>query len=349
MDISEEVISKQIIEARFKPDARFLDRRGAVADSPTLSNLLFEHWNIAANRIDFSSKENAHIRAFFSYKNLGLVSVYPNKIEFFKENAESFIRSAWSHLPNREFSRIGMRLMFLVETDSFDKALDGYRQHFLKLSDDEIGRFGGKLIDVGFPLDFVDNGNHRDETMTKDERTTTGVLAFLEGRTRGSGDDSVVNEVSSNTFTTDFRTTSPYEATSMPIMSGLVERDKKDQPSSTSSYMEGFSLTASLVYTLIEKMDEMLSRIGKVEQRITSLEEFYAMTDTEQLELGVAIQHEEGIQVSRKAAKEMILKLFKEKGELGYSEIVLQFDLDLKLVVEICAELEDEKKIEGIV
>ncbi len=73
------------------------------------------------------------------------------------------------------------------------------------------------------------------------------------------------------------------------------------------------------------------------------------MTDTEQLELGAVIGHEDNIQVSRKVAKEMVLKLFKEKSELGYSEIISQLDLDLKLVVEICAELEDEKKIEGIV
>lgn len=79
------------------------------------------------------------------------------------------------------------------------------------------------------------------------------------------------------------------------------------------------------------------------------MEEFYAMTDTEQLELGAVIGHEDNIQVSRKVAKEMVLKLFKEKSELGYSEIISQLDLDLKLVVEICAELEDEKKIEGIV
>ncbi len=55
VDISEEVISKHIIEARFKPNARFLDRRGAVADSLAASNLLFEHWNTTANRIDFKS------------------------------------------------------------------------------------------------------------------------------------------------------------------------------------------------------------------------------------------------------------------------------------------------------
>jgi len=36
------------------------------------------------------------------------------------------------------------------------------------------------------------------------------------------------------------------------------------------------------------------------------------------------------------------------QGELDYFEIISELDLDLKLVVEICAELEEEKRIEGI-
>ena len=51
--------------------------------------------------------------------------------------------------------------------------------------------------------------------------------------------------------------------------------------------------------------------------------------------------------MSREKAKEVILKLFAEKGELDYIDIMSSLDLDLDMVVDICAELEEEKRIEG--
>lgn len=154
-------ISKHIIEIRFRPDARFLDRRGAIASSLSFSSRLFKHWNISPNRIDFTSENNPHVRAFFSYRNLGLVSVSPNETAFFVESAESFVKSAWSDLPNTEFSRIGVRSMLLVETDNFEEAVDAYLKHFLKLTDEDLKEFGGNLIDVGIPINFADDkGTH---------------------------------------------------------------------------------------------------------------------------------------------------------------------------------------------
>ena len=53
-------------------------------------------------------------------------------------------------------------------------------------------------------------------------------------------------------------------------------------------------------------------------------------------------------EISREEAKEKVLKLFEEKGELDYVDIASVLDLDLKLIVEICSELEREKRIEEI-
>ena len=50
---------------------------------------------------------------------------------------------------------------------------------------------------------------------------------------------------------------------------------------------------------------------------------------------------------SREEAKQMIRKLFKQRGELDYIDITDALDLDLKMVVEICAELEEEGRIEA--
>jgi len=144
--VFEEAISKHVIEIRFRPE--------------TLSSTLFKHWNISSNRIDFSSGDNPHVKAFFSYRNLGLISAYPNRTAFFAESAGNFIKSAWPRLPNRHFSRIGVRSTVLVEADDFEKAFDAYRKHFLKLSDEDIRKFGGDLVDVGFPMNFADGKNY---------------------------------------------------------------------------------------------------------------------------------------------------------------------------------------------
>ena len=54
------------------------------------------------------------------------------------------------------------------------------------------------------------------------------------------------------------------------------------------------------------------------------------------------------MEVSKDEAKKMVLKLFKQKGELDYVDIAEALDLNLKLVVEICADLEQENRIEEI-
>jgi len=62
------VISKHILEIRYKPNSRFLDRRGEIAY--ILSGQMFDQWNIGNNRIDFANKKHHNIEAFFSYRNL---------------------------------------------------------------------------------------------------------------------------------------------------------------------------------------------------------------------------------------------------------------------------------------
>ena len=44
--------------------------------------------------------------------------------------------------------------MFLTETDNFGEVLAAYRRRFLKLTDENLGEFGGDLIDLGFPIYF---------------------------------------------------------------------------------------------------------------------------------------------------------------------------------------------------
>lgn len=154
------VISKHILEIQFKPDAGFLDKRGRIAEHLSSPQTLFDHWNITANRIDFTSDDNGSIRAFVSFRNLGVVSTPPNNTEFFIETAKTFLTVARDRLLDKEFSRIGVRSRFLVEAQDFGRVLKSYRERFLGLEDEEVEAFQGDLVDVGFPLNFVDGGNH---------------------------------------------------------------------------------------------------------------------------------------------------------------------------------------------
>jgi len=155
---SRHVISRHVVEIRFKPDGRLLDRRGQIGEVLVDGDNIFETWAIA-NRIDLTSKDNSHIRAFFSHRNLGLTSFHPNDIEFFKEQTGKFIRSAWNELNNRPIHRVGIRSTFLIEIEDFDEAVKGYIRKFLNLDDDDLKQIGGQLVDVGFPLHFSDGDN----------------------------------------------------------------------------------------------------------------------------------------------------------------------------------------------
>lgn len=150
-------IVNHIFEIRIKPDARFLDKRGSVADQMT--NAKFNHWNISGNRIDFTSSDHPELTAFFSFRNLGVASRVPSTTDEFRETAEEFIKSAWQHFATSTIIRIGVRSIFLTQASDFKKSFDAYRGKFLKLSDDDLSKFGGDLVDLGFPLNFIEGDN----------------------------------------------------------------------------------------------------------------------------------------------------------------------------------------------
>ena len=147
------IISKHILEIRYKPNSRFLDRRGEIAD--ILSGQKFDQWNIGNNKIDFASKKHPDIGAFLSYRNLGFFSEYPVSIDNFNNEAKNFLKSAWTYFPTNQITRIGIRSAFLVEVKNFKEAFDKYRSAFLGLREEDIKKFGGDLIDLAFPLNFA--------------------------------------------------------------------------------------------------------------------------------------------------------------------------------------------------
>ncbi len=147
------IISKHLIEIRYKPNSRFLDKRGELADN--LSGGIFDQWTISANRIDFSKKGDENIGAFISYRNLGFFTNYPNAQNLFVEKTKEFIRTAWQHFPTGKITRIGIRSTYLSEAKDFKTVFDNLKNKFLAFSNDELKQFNGDLIDFAFPLNFV--------------------------------------------------------------------------------------------------------------------------------------------------------------------------------------------------
>lgn len=154
---TKEKIAEYVIEIRFKPNARVLDKRGEIATN--LISSLLNQWTISNNQILLTSKENPDTRAVFSFKNVSFVSNHPNTEKFFLENAESYIKSAWTHFPNNEIVRVGVRTKYLIPAKDFKSVFDKYRKNFLALNDEQLNKMGGTLVDLGFPLNFVDGDN----------------------------------------------------------------------------------------------------------------------------------------------------------------------------------------------
>ena len=140
------------------------------------------------------------------------------------------------------------------------------------------------------------------------------------------------------------------------------------------SYNEGISFVASLVVSLRQKVDDMTQEMRSLKddmtQEMRSLkdemsQEMRSLKDemTQEMrglkeavlsiERAISVEEsgdedESAIEVTREEAKEMVAALFHEKGQLGYSDIMSTLRLDLELIVEICAELETDGKIEGV-
>ena len=104
---------------------------------------------------------------------------------------------------------------------------------------------------------------------------------------------------------------------------------------------QDISFITSLMVSLIQKVDKMTERISGVEDALLSIENILSVEES-------GDEDESPVQVTREEAEEMVLALFHEKGQLGYTEIMTTLHLDLKLIVDICAELEAAGKIEGI-
>lgn len=52
--------------------------------------------------------------------------------------------------------------------------------------------------------------------------------------------------------------------------------------------------------------------------------------------------------ITKDQDRKVVIDLFTQRKELGYAEIMSELGLDLKIIVEVCGELEKEGKIKAI-
>jgi len=107
--------------------------------------------------------------------------------------------------------------------------------------------------------------------------------------------------------------------------------------SSTMPYLENYLAERKLLEKRLEAVDMLEQRVGALEKRVASLE---------------AVSPEEKVivlrELSKEEAKKEILELFSKQDRLYYSDIAEQLSLDLKLVVDICSELQAAGEIHAL-
>lgn len=132
----------------------------------------------------------------------------------------------------------------------------------------------------------------------------------------------------SNVYTVAILDTSAYNA----IVGGYTVASLPSQPieySSNLPYLENYLAERKLLEERLEALDMLEQRVGALEKRVASLE---AVSPVEK----VIVLRE----LSKEEAKKEILELFTKEDSLYYSDIAEKLSLDLKLVVDICNELQ---------
>ena len=112
------------------------------------------------------------------------------------------------------------------------------------------------------------------------------------------------------------------------------------------NYNDILSQLKLFMYSLNQNMETVSNKLNDIEERLSLIEDRLAIPENGDIMTEQRNKNEDDI--TREEAKRMIIELFNKKKELDYIEIMSSLNLDLAQIVEICAELERENKIEGM-
>jgi len=157
----ENSLNEHVVELRFKPDSTILDRRGEIAKQIS-SSLGFSEWLIIENRVDIYTNNSQH-HAFVGFSNAGYVVSDSATKDEFPDKSAKFLKLLLSPLgigSEPHIERVGVRSKFITEfKGSFDTLVQHCTKSYLDLRPGALDALGKdvKLIDVGAPLNFIDN------------------------------------------------------------------------------------------------------------------------------------------------------------------------------------------------
>lgn len=109
----------------------------------------------------------------------------------------------------------------------------------------------------------------------------------------------------------------------------------------TAGHDQDIAFIAQLAISLMQKVDEMSQEIAGLKDTMLSMK---SEASSEKLDN----TRENLMELTREEVKIKILQLYEQDKELDYYDIISRCDIALELVVQICAELENEGKIEVI-
>lgn len=153
-------VSESVLEVRFKPDPRVLDRRGEWADVLS-AKLGMSRWQIIENRLDLSSEKSKE-RAFLSFRNFGYIADDVRGPDAWRERASAVVHAIFRlsgfHSPLL-IERIGVRGRFCMPfSGTFAELREAFSQSYVGPADPLMSALGEgvRLEDVGAPLNFSD-------------------------------------------------------------------------------------------------------------------------------------------------------------------------------------------------
>ena len=151
------IISKNIIEIRYKPDPQILDIKGKIVQYLTNSSKFFDTWNITGNDITLVSTKNKNLRAFFTFKRWALESINPISDDDFIQASTEIIQNSSSLINIDKITRLGVRSTYIIGTElTFNDLL---KEMNGKISKFDTTKISNKLIDTAFTFTFAEDNN----------------------------------------------------------------------------------------------------------------------------------------------------------------------------------------------
>lgn len=153
-------MNEQILEIRYKPNARILDYRGELAAAIS-EQLNLPRWQISRDRVDVFDETTHRRRAFVSHNRLGFTVQDAPTPNYFGDKAGQFLRliSGIEYVGDRwEVIRLGVRARFLepAEGVSFEEAVLRFLRRFSEVTPEAQEAIGADIEDFGLTLELRD-------------------------------------------------------------------------------------------------------------------------------------------------------------------------------------------------